>query len=117
MTYLRKRIACVPRLPPGSAAGLSVRFGRTVELSPKHTFQNGAPGNLQFGSGGRMKFLLAAADGSGAVERLTESPNRQQTVALSPDGRSLILPRQPRRRTRTWMQVELGGTRRVTPRA
>src|SRR4029434_3269298 len=31
-----------------------------------------------------------AADGPGTVERLTDSPNQQNAVAVSPDGRRLI---------------------------
>jgi Tol biopolymer transport system component len=57
-----------------------------------------------------------AADGTGAVERLNESPNIQYPSAVSPDGRRLIFTEDD---TKTLnddvMAIELDGTLRVTP--
>ena len=39
---------------------------------------------------GVRNLFWQAADGTGAVERLTESPNTQYPTAVSPDGRRLI---------------------------
>ena len=39
---------------------------------------------------GARNLFWQAADGTGAVERLTESPNTQYPSAVSPDGRRLI---------------------------
>ena len=56
-----------------------------------------------------------AADGTGAVERLTESPNTQYPTAVSPDGRRLIFTETAPTTGDDVMQMELDGTRRVTP--
>ena len=56
-----------------------------------------------------------AADGTGAVERLTESPNTQYPTAVSPDGRRLIFTEEAPRTGDDVMEIELDGTRRVTP--
>ena len=56
-----------------------------------------------------------AADGTGAVERLTESPNTQYPTAVSPDGRRLIFTETAPKTGDDVMQIELDGTRRVTP--
>ena len=56
-----------------------------------------------------------AADGTGAVERLTESPNTQYPSAVSPDGRRLIFTEEAPRTADDVMMMELDGTRRVTP--
>jgi Tol biopolymer transport system component len=55
------------------------------------------------------------ADGSGAVERLTESPNIQYPTAVSPDGRKLIFAEEAPRTDTDVMVIELEGARRVTP--
>jgi serine/threonine-protein kinase len=46
---------------------------------------------------GARNLYWQAADGTGRVERLTESPNVQNAGVVSPDGTRLILPRWPRR--------------------
>ena len=50
---------------------------------------------------GARNLFWQAADGTGAVERLTESPNQQNATAVSPDGRRLIFTETARRRART----------------
>jgi serine/threonine-protein kinase len=56
-----------------------------------------------------------AADGTGAVERLTESPNQQNPAAVAPDDRRLIFTEVAPKTADDVMQVELDGTHRVTP--
>jgi serine/threonine-protein kinase len=64
---------------------------------------------------GARNLFWQAADGTGAVERLTESPNTHNAVAVSPDGRRLIFTEATPKTGADVMQVELDGTRRVTP--
>jgi len=64
--------------------------------------------------GGRNLFWQAA-DGSGAVERLLESPNTQYPMAVSPDGRQLIFSDETPQTGIDLMAMELDGSRRVTP--
>ena len=56
-----------------------------------------------------------AADGTGAVERLTESPNAQNGAAVSPDGTRVIFYEAGPKTGNDVMQLLLDGTRRVTP--
>ena len=56
-----------------------------------------------------------AADGTGAVERLTESPNAQNGAAVSPDGTRVIFYETAPKTGNDVMQLLLDGTRRVTP--
>jgi hypothetical protein len=65
-------------------------------------------------AGGRNLFWQAA-DGSGAVEQLLESPNTQYPMAVSPDGRQLIFSDETPQTDIDLMTIELDGTRRVTP--
>ena len=70
-----------------------------------------------FGSeraGGRNLFWQAA-DGTGAAERLLESPNTQYPLAVSPDGRQLIFSDETSETGIDLVAMELDGTRRVTP--
>ena len=56
------------------------------------------------------------ANDTGAVERLTESGNRQSATGVSPDGRRLIVTETGQKTAEMdVMQVELDGTHRVTP--
>jgi serine/threonine-protein kinase len=55
-----------------------------------------------------------AADGTGAVERLTESPNTQYPTAVSPDSRWLIFIEEAPRPGNDVMALELDGTRPLT---
>jgi serine/threonine-protein kinase len=64
--------------------------------------------------GGRNLFSQAA-DGSGAAERLLESPNTQYPMAVSPDGRQLIFSDETAQTDIDLMMLELDGARRVTP--
>ena len=56
-----------------------------------------------------------AADGTGAVERLTESSNIQYPTGVSPDGRRLIFTEEVQRTGNDVMAIELDETRKVTP--
>ncbi len=64
---------------------------------------------------GARNLFWQAADGTGAVERLTDSPNRQNAGAVSPDGTRLIFTELAPKTGSDVMQVQLDGTRRVTP--
>jgi len=64
---------------------------------------------------GARNLYWQAADGTGAVERLTESPNQQNAAAVTPDGRRLIFTEVAPKTADDVMQVELDGTHRVTP--
>ena len=77
-------------------------------------------GRVVFSSGrlsvsGAPNLFWQAADGIGAVERLTESPNAQNATAVSPDGRRVIFTETVPKTGQDVMQVELDGTHRVTP--
>lgn len=56
-----------------------------------------------------------AADGTGAAERLTKSPNTQYPTGVSPDGRRLIFNDDSPATGNDVMALELDATRRVTP--
>jgi serine/threonine-protein kinase len=64
---------------------------------------------------GTRNLFWQAADGTGAVERLTESPNFQAPTAVSSDGRRLIFNETASKTGDDVMQMMLDGTRRVTP--
>jgi serine/threonine-protein kinase len=64
---------------------------------------------------GERNLFWQAADGTGAVERLSESPNQQNATAVSPDGRLLIFTETAPKTGDDVMQMALDGTRRVTP--
>ena len=64
---------------------------------------------------GARNVFWQAADGTGAVERLSESPNQQVPVSVSSDGRRLILTDVGPKTAEDVTQVELDGTHRVTP--
>jgi serine/threonine-protein kinase len=64
---------------------------------------------------GVRNLFWQAADGTGAVERLSESPNLQNLSAVSPDGRLLIFTETAPTTGDDVMQMTLDGTRRVTP--
>ena len=63
---------------------------------------------------GARNLYWQAADGTGAVERLTESPNQQSGAAVSPDGTRVIFY-ETAKTGNDVMQLQLDGTRRVTP--
>ena len=64
---------------------------------------------------GSQNLFWQAADGTGAVERLTSSPNVQQSTAVSPDSTRLIFTETASTTSEDVMQVELTGTHKVTP--
>jgi serine/threonine-protein kinase len=55
------------------------------------------------------------ANGSGVVERLSESPLLQTPTAITPDGRSLIFTETAEKTREDVMQMTLDGPRAVTP--
>jgi Tol biopolymer transport system component len=65
-------------------------------------------------AGGLTESFSQAADGTGAVERLTRSPNVQQSTGVSPDGTRLIFAETAPATSEDVMQVELIGTRTIT---
>jgi len=64
---------------------------------------------------GVRNLFSVAADGSGTVERLTESPNTQYPSAVSHDGRYLIFTEAAASTADDVMMMQLDGSRRVTP--
>jgi serine/threonine-protein kinase len=64
---------------------------------------------------GYRNLFWQAADGTGSVERLSESPNFQAPVDVSPDGHRLIFTETFSKTSDDVMQMTLDGTRRVTP--
>jgi serine/threonine-protein kinase len=64
---------------------------------------------------GSRNLFWQAADGTGAAERLLESPNTHYPLAVSPDGRQLIFSDETAQTSIDMMVMELDGTRRVTP--
>ena len=70
-----------------------------------------------FNSGreGVPNLFWQAADGSGAVERLTRSPNPQASTGISPDGTRLVFYETSPMTGDDILQVELTGTHQVTP--
>jgi Tol biopolymer transport system component len=89
-------------------------FNPTLENFPLWT-PNGS--RLIFSSDrtGARNLFWQPADGLGAVERLTESPNAQFPSAVSPDGQQLIFSELTPNRDEEVLQVTLDGSRRVTP--
>jgi serine/threonine-protein kinase len=63
---------------------------------------------------GVRNLFWQAADGAGAVEQLTESPDTQYPTGVSPDGRRLIFTDQFPTTANDVMAIELDATRRVT---
>jgi serine/threonine-protein kinase len=64
---------------------------------------------------GPENLYFQASDGTGAVERLTESPNGQDPSSVSPDGTRLIFGERRPNTGEDIMQLQLDGARRVTP--
>jgi serine/threonine-protein kinase len=63
---------------------------------------------------GVRNLFWQAADGAGAAEQLTESPNTQYPTGVSPDGRLIFTEEFPTTASDV-MAIELDATRRVTP--
>ena len=91
-----------------------VTFDPTIDSYPVWTPDGG---RLIFSSdrAGARDLFRQAADGTGAVEQLTDSPNAKNATAVSPDGARLIFTETAPKTGEDVMQVELDGTRRVTP--
>jgi serine/threonine-protein kinase len=64
---------------------------------------------------GTRNLFWQAADGTGAVERLTESLNQQNALSVCPDGACLIFLEAASKTGDDIMQLRLDSTRRVTP--
>ncbi|HET9386064.1 MAG TPA: hypothetical protein VFO67_13015, partial [Gemmatimonadales bacterium] len=64
---------------------------------------------------GAYNLYWQAADGSGDVERLTESPNTQASHTFTPDGKRLLLREDKPGTLQDLVVLELDGKRRVTP--
>jgi serine/threonine-protein kinase len=64
---------------------------------------------------GAMNLFWQAADGAGAVERLTENSQAQTATGISPDGRSLIFTEVAPATGEDVMRMTLDGTRAVAP--
>jgi eukaryotic-like serine/threonine-protein kinase len=63
---------------------------------------------------GPLNLYWQAADGTGKVDRLTESPNQQRPSAFTPDGQRLMLSETPGRGTQQDLGVlPVNGDRRV----
>jgi hypothetical protein len=123
-----------PRLSPdGTRVALEVRDqGNDIwvwdflrETLTRVTFDPGidwAPawtpnGSLVFGSqrGGGRSLFMQAGDGSGAIERLTQSGNTQLPSAVSPDGKHVIFGEGSVATTRDVMMLTLDKDHRVQP--
>ena len=65
--------------------------------------------------GGPPNVFWQAADGTGAVERLTETSNEQAPYAVTPDGKRLVLREDGPKTGGDLMVMALDGDRRVTP--
>ena len=64
---------------------------------------------------GPRNLFWQAADGSGAVERLTESPNEHFATAFSPDAKQLVLREETATSGADVMALALDGTRTIRP--
>jgi serine/threonine-protein kinase len=64
---------------------------------------------------GTMNLYSQAANGTGAVERLTDSPNIQIPTSASPDGDRLIFTEVSPKTAEDVMQIELDGRHRIMP--
>jgi serine/threonine-protein kinase len=92
----------------------SATFGPGIDIFPEWMLDGR---RLIFTSdrAGSRNLFWQAADGTGAVERLTEGPDFQAPTAVSPDGRRLIFNETASKTGDDVMQMMLDGTRRVTP--
>ena len=64
---------------------------------------------------GALNLFGQAADGTGAVERLTESPNAQNPTAISPDGTRLVFTEMTATTGEDVMALQLEGAHKVMP--
>jgi len=91
-----------------------ITFDPALETYPVWTPDGG---RVVFSSerAGARNLFWQAADGTGAVERLTDSTNQKVATAVSPDGHQLIFTETAPKTGDDVMQMELDGTHRVTP--
>jgi serine/threonine-protein kinase len=91
-----------------------ITFNPALETYPVWTPDGG---RVVFSSerAGARNLFWQAADGTGAVERLTDSTNQKVATAVSPDGHQLIFTETAPKTGDDVMQMELDGTHRVTP--
>ena len=89
-------------------------FGPTIDLHHAWTPDGH---RLIFSSerGGARNLYWQAADGTGAVERLTEGPNQQNATTVTPDGTRLMFFEATSTGGSDIMQVQLDADHRVTP--
>ena len=71
----------------------SVTFDPAFESYPAWT-RDGSRVIFSSQRTGARNLVWQAADGTGTVEQLTESPNQQNAVAVSPDGQRFLLIKQ-----------------------
>ncbi|MGE0814213.1 MAG: TolB family protein [Vicinamibacterales bacterium] len=64
---------------------------------------------------GVRNLYVQAADGTGTAERLTTSPNEQYASGVTPDGTRLLFTERSPQTGFDIMQIELAGSRTVTP--
>jgi serine/threonine-protein kinase len=91
-----------------------VTFGPAIDTYPVWT-PDGRRLIFSSDRAGVRNLFWQAADNTGAVERLTDSPSSQTATAVSPDGARLIFSETNPKTGEDVMQVELDGTHRVTP--
>jgi serine/threonine-protein kinase len=98
----------------GHATLTRVTIGGTADLTPVWTLDGR---RLVFASDRRGAFNLfsQAADGTGAVERLTDSPNRQGPSAISPEGTRVVFTERFPTTGQDVMALSLDGTHHVLP--
>ena len=88
--------------------------GAGVDSSPEWTRDGSALiFSSQRASAGNI--FRQPANGSGAIERLSESPLSQNPTGVTPDGRSLIFGEVAEKTGEDVMQMTLDGSRAVTP--
>lgn len=67
------------------------------------------------GRTGQQNLFAQSADGTGGVERLTESPRVQLPTSISPDGKRVVFTENASATGQDVMQLLLDGKREVTP--
>jgi Tol biopolymer transport system component len=98
----------------GRTTLIPVTFGPFIDTYPVWT-PDGRRLIFSSDRAGERNLFWQAADNTGAVERLTDSPSSQNATAVSPDGARLIFTETARKTGEDVMQVELDGTHSVTP--
>ncbi len=86
-----------------------------VDYYPLWTLPDGDRVIFNSAREGPNNLFWRAADGTGAVERLTRSPNPQASTGISPDGTRLVFFETSPTTGDDILQVELTGTHKVTP--